>query len=587
MPHILGANASAPPAAWHDEPSFRGTSTILSTCLVTMILSVWTAVYVNLPEHKKGHMQKWRRLRWLVAGLIAPEIVALNAWEQKQRVAQLTRFMEELHRKRHYVPIAKPVTLRSTFCCWRRAWLGFLRSAWHRVKVIALLEPGDLQAAKSDERSELPECPWTSSHSWYAVMGGFAFDIGNSSILPAGRERVVLTPKGLSQLATHWPHLIPSISEKDIEDKSKSDSLGKLITCWQAAYFAIQCVVRLASGLDATLLELNVFGHAICALIIYAIWWKKSKDVDEPTTLEGDESRSIAALFCTLSSLGSKHLPRSGFEEHFEALQARLHWTPRTPVPGYNYRWVPTSLPVASVQASELMDPGRIRIGNSFWSLDPVDKVYDPPKLRHHSVLIDKYTVARLEAIRDRDKLEEWLADRQHEIDLVRDRSRNWGLTVDQSNPSTQSGNDVLLLICGGFIAAMLYGGLHAVAWNALFSTWLQQLLWRMSCVTVALEAPVVALLLLPGAGTITLWRRYASKDALRAWRSKHPRLGLLTGVTLLLLASPVYLCVSACVLFMPIARFYLVVESFIGMAYLSENMLRTPSWTLRVPHIT
>jgi hypothetical protein len=40
-----------------------------------MGLCVWTAIHLNLPENKKTTQQYWRKLGWLVLGLLAPEIV--------------------------------------------------------------------------------------------------------------------------------------------------------------------------------------------------------------------------------------------------------------------------------------------------------------------------------------------------------------------------------------------------------------------------------------------------------------------------------------------------------------------------------
>lgn len=34
------------------------------------------------------------------------------------------------------------------------------------------------------------------------------------------------------------------------------------------------------------MLELNTFGHAVCALLIYLLWWEKPFDVDYPTMIE-------------------------------------------------------------------------------------------------------------------------------------------------------------------------------------------------------------------------------------------------------------------------------------------------------------
>lgn len=62
-------------AVWHPEPQGRGTYAILSSCLLTMGLCVWTTVHLNLSTHKKTVNQFWRRVGWLVLGLFAPEMV--------------------------------------------------------------------------------------------------------------------------------------------------------------------------------------------------------------------------------------------------------------------------------------------------------------------------------------------------------------------------------------------------------------------------------------------------------------------------------------------------------------------------------
>lgn len=48
--------------------------------------------------------------------------------------------------------------------------------------------------------------------------------------------------------------------------------------------------------ISISLLELNTFGHAVCALMIYLIWWEKPLDVDYPTVLQSRTLWKIAAL---------------------------------------------------------------------------------------------------------------------------------------------------------------------------------------------------------------------------------------------------------------------------------------------------
>ena len=62
-----------------------------------------------------------------------------------------------------------------------------------------------------------------------------------------------------------------------------------------ATWFCIQCLCRLFQGLPISLLELNTFGHAACALLIYALWWHKPHDVSEPYLLAGEDVDRLAA----------------------------------------------------------------------------------------------------------------------------------------------------------------------------------------------------------------------------------------------------------------------------------------------------
>ena len=60
---------------WRSEPPYRGTYGILSTCLVTMGLCIWTALHLNMQEHNGFYRQMWRKVGWLTIGLFAPEMV--------------------------------------------------------------------------------------------------------------------------------------------------------------------------------------------------------------------------------------------------------------------------------------------------------------------------------------------------------------------------------------------------------------------------------------------------------------------------------------------------------------------------------
>ncbi|KAF2774162.1 hypothetical protein EJ03DRAFT_346797 [Teratosphaeria nubilosa] len=132
----------------------------------------------------------------------------------------------------------------------------------------------------------------------YALKSGLVFDTRSADrpLLPQNMQRVTLTLDGLAtvikifddpEIFGHRTDILPSVTKAEMLARSKQDSLLKLITCWQAIWFCVQCILRLCQVLSITLLELNVFGHALCALIIYVFWFDKPKDVSEPTTVTG------------------------------------------------------------------------------------------------------------------------------------------------------------------------------------------------------------------------------------------------------------------------------------------------------------
>ncbi|PVH97592.1 hypothetical protein DM02DRAFT_532971, partial [Periconia macrospinosa] len=214
------------PVGWQPEPRIRGTWSILSNCIITILLCVWTAVHLNTPEYGGKTKQNIRKVGWLFVGVLAPELVAFMAWDQMQEAKKLTKNMRKAHK-------------------------------------------------------------WTNLHSLYAIMGGFAFSSQDlpTNFLRDAPKRKTLTRTGLLLLARCDPQAIPNLSVTEIEDKSKADGFKKLILCLQAGRFLASTVYRMSTGYTITLLELNTMIYCICALFVIIFWWNKPLDVSEPTTI--------------------------------------------------------------------------------------------------------------------------------------------------------------------------------------------------------------------------------------------------------------------------------------------------------------
>lgn len=139
-------------------------------------------------------------------------------------------------------------------------------------------------------------------------MGGFEFDIQAADVfLPKKYENVfgvsrtwsisisatqhhgrpVLTGDGFLELMRLRPELLlPLISNREIDDKSKANDLGKVITCLQALWFIFQCISRMALSLPITLLEINTTTHCVCTIIAFGFWWHKPLNIERPTLIQ-------------------------------------------------------------------------------------------------------------------------------------------------------------------------------------------------------------------------------------------------------------------------------------------------------------
>ena len=92
----------------------------------------------------------------------------------------------------------------------------------------------------------------------------------------------VLSPERFSELLTAGKIEFPTITEEEIEDRSKGDGFSKTIALGQTLWFVAQCLARRAQHLDLTLVELLTLSLAVLNGVMYFLWWHKSLDVRCP-----------------------------------------------------------------------------------------------------------------------------------------------------------------------------------------------------------------------------------------------------------------------------------------------------------------
>jgi hypothetical protein len=579
-------NATVLPAAmWHPEATQRGTFGILSSCLITISLCIWTAVHLNLPEHKKESQQVYRKFLWLALGLFAPEVVVWSAWRQRKKMKSLSAKMNSLEfMAEGYEP---------------EGWIGKLLT---KMKVFLWLEAGDLPESE-EPREPKKLChdrihPWTEVRSWYAVMGGLAFEdtaAEELQFMPGNRSRLNLTDKAVVWMAENRPGLLPDISRQHIEDNSKSGGLGKFLTCWQASYFCTQCVFRLSQSYSISLLELNVFAHALCALLLFWIWWDKLQDILEPTLIADEAGLNL----CAYLSLDPSDFLQGEVLGNFAQLKAYLSgaservwatWIPCEPILDAYALKIVAPATVATILKTNMdimlkvlpaFGPDRqpcLEVLGSFWTIE-----LDHRLLREHWTLeLDSRAIRRLKRAYDLS-----FAKRRRFQTVVVDRCAdligNWDivLAVGSFDLSTSyliayrlGFAKIFWLAVGLTLAGGCYGGLHLTAWTCQFPSYVETILWRAASITILATGPSVIAFVLC-AGSIDKWLQL---------RLAHPGEPLGSVMTITRYVEQTLFLLWG--LWYTLCRVFIVVECFIMLAHLPESTLEIPTWARYIPHI-
>lgn len=127
---------------------------------------------------------------------------------------------------------------------------------------------------------ELCDVRWTMTHGHFVQMGGFTLMDGdvNKGVLAAEKFQELLKAKKI--------HL-PTITEEEINDRSKGDGLSATLTVVQTTWFIIQFFLRLREykGLAITHIEWLTVAVAIFNGALHFLWWRKPLNAQFPIPL--------------------------------------------------------------------------------------------------------------------------------------------------------------------------------------------------------------------------------------------------------------------------------------------------------------
>ncbi|PPR01398.1 hypothetical protein CVT24_006237 [Panaeolus cyanescens] len=117
-------------------------------------------------------------------------------------------------------------------------------------------------------------------------MGGFSYYDEN-------QELQVLHAREMERLYNEDIIEWPRVTTKQIKDHSKNDYIVKTIALVQTTWFCVQVIVRLATNLVVTELEISTMAFAVLNLFVYILWWNKPFDVRTPIVVPGKYSPSV------------------------------------------------------------------------------------------------------------------------------------------------------------------------------------------------------------------------------------------------------------------------------------------------------
>ncbi|KAK1222558.1 hypothetical protein PQX77_014596 [Marasmius sp. AFHP31] len=253
----LDSDSAAPTPSSSGET--RTSAGVIWSCLSMIILCTWTSVRPNIPcVPRSGHwtLVWWDDAKIFLVALIAPEFIV--QWSIRQWFA--AREMAKKYQKKGY--------------------------------------------------------DWTTTHAFFALMGGFALYDSEGNFLfhlwdqeffhpdQNGQDSCDTQLQKLQELHSNreledlYPHHGNSwykspleycvanklifVTEDEIESLGDTDFLAKIIAIFQTLYFITNCIARVVSGLAITEFEFLTLGFAALNLVSYSFWWHKPSRVRFP-----------------------------------------------------------------------------------------------------------------------------------------------------------------------------------------------------------------------------------------------------------------------------------------------------------------
>ncbi|KAJ4124265.1 hypothetical protein NW768_009624 [Fusarium equiseti] len=569
--------------SWVNNPGVRGSMDILQSCILTLVACIYTALHLDVPKKTTWQHLLWQKTKWVLIALFAPELavfVAVSqlryAWSLRSKLRKIQKEKQASNWKRE---ADFEINLKYAFCIV----MGAVRFDVHDIFSFSDLNESD--------------------------RGYF-----NRTALR--RRSVRPGPAAIIQLAErgHWIQ----IPRQDIDDKSKADTVQKTLVVIQVLWMVTQCIARRVYGLPLSLLEIHTIVHVVCAVFLYACWFEKPLNIQEAMIIQTQEFKGeLAAMlqrhfYSELSYKMALFAPKDGDDT-----------IPPTDVDGSPMQWVEPNSGVVMREGNVL--PSGLALSKFEFEVMK-SRSQTSYRFKPHgrctgiSFVLEHRFLARWDAILTTYRLEGWerlgqklegtmLRYKHGEMENSSPKqnvvflpflqelepvvSSDWEklfweggsiihLGWDTPEKPRESGTwkesiarlDVELFSPEFIVLAAalsgLYGGVHLTIWGYAFPSYVEELMWKVSCFIMIGYIPVFSVLLaiiLHVALSFNMWNQ--TTDTFKFYPI------WMGGFCLTF-----FLCLGYIA-----ARVFIVVESFLSLRQSSVGVFLSPEWVELFPH--
>lgn len=216
-----------PLQGWMASPDGRGSIDIITSCMFTIFICIWSVLCVNIGAPGDSAFRQFlQKLKLALICILGPDfllLIVLGQWESARRSCQQ----------------------------FKQTGLD----------------------------------GWSMRHAFYADMGGFMVRTRDGVTWPLNANQLhYLVVEGWIPQPTLSNRIL--LPKKDIDDRNKQNTLLRVFSVAQIVWFSIGCIARACQRLAITTLELVTIGFIATTICVSIFWLHKPADIETQQIIE-------------------------------------------------------------------------------------------------------------------------------------------------------------------------------------------------------------------------------------------------------------------------------------------------------------